>query len=77
MQYVEPALTPSILILFGFSISLGLLKQVDRRPHPPPAARPPAARSRWAWLGLGCVCPCHARGAAPNDRAPLPSRSCK
>ena len=77
VQYVEPALTPSILILFGFSISLGLLKQVDRRPHPPPAARPPAARSRWAWLGLGCVCPCHARGAAPNDRAPLPSRSCK
>ena len=30
VQYVEPALTPSILILFGFSISLGLLKQVRR-----------------------------------------------
>jgi len=26
---VEPALTPSILILFGFSISLGLLKQLQ------------------------------------------------
>ena len=81
VQYVEPALTPSILILFGFSISLGLLKQVRRRrrpgPHTAPAARPPAARWRWAWLGWGCVRPCHARGAAPNDRAPLPSRSCK
>ena len=31
VQYVEPALTPSILILFGFSISLGLLKQVCSR----------------------------------------------
>jgi len=29
VQYVEPALTPSILILFGFSISLGLLKQLQ------------------------------------------------
>ena len=29
MQYVEPALTPSILILFGFSISLGVLKQLQ------------------------------------------------
>jgi len=29
IQYVEPALTPSILILFGFSISLGLLKQLQ------------------------------------------------
>ena len=39
VQYVEPALTPSILILFAFSISLGLLKQVTRRPlaHPSPA----------------------------------------
>ena len=37
IQYVEPALTPSILILFGFSISLGVLKQVRqtraRRPE--------------------------------------------
>lgn len=30
VQYVEPALTPSILILFFFSISLGVLKQVTR-----------------------------------------------
>ena len=29
VQYVEPALTPSILILFFFSISLGLLKQLQ------------------------------------------------
>mmetsp|Transcript_30812 Transcript_30812/g.76922 ORF Transcript_30812/g.76922 Transcript_30812/m.76922 type:complete len:218 (+) Transcript_30812:27-680(+) len=29
VQYVEPALTPSILILFGFSISLGVLKQLQ------------------------------------------------
>jgi hypothetical protein len=29
VQYVEPALTPSLLILFGFSISLGLLKQLQ------------------------------------------------
>lgn len=29
VQYVEPMLTPSILILFGFSISLGLLKQLQ------------------------------------------------
>eukprot|EP00326_Haptolina_ericina_P023705 CAMPEP_0181182050 /NCGR_PEP_ID=MMETSP1096-20121128/7673_1 /TAXON_ID=156174 ORGANISM="Chrysochromulina ericina, Strain CCMP281" /NCGR_SAMPLE_ID=MMETSP1096 /ASSEMBLY_ACC=CAM_ASM_000453 /LENGTH=192 /DNA_ID=CAMNT_0023270613 /DNA_START=39 /DNA_END=617 /DNA_ORIENTATION=+ len=29
IQYVEPAMTPSILILFGFSISLGLLKQLQ------------------------------------------------
>ncbi|KAL3910150.1 MAG: hypothetical protein SGPRY_009163 [Prymnesium sp.] len=29
IQYVEPALTPSILILFGFSISLGVLKQLQ------------------------------------------------
>ena len=29
VQYVEPAMTPSILILFGFSISLGLLKQLQ------------------------------------------------
>ena len=29
VQYVEPALTPSILILFAFSISLGLLKQLQ------------------------------------------------
>jgi hypothetical protein len=77
VQYVEPALTPSILILFGFSISLGLLKQVRRRLHPPPPPTP--------WLGLGLV---RARGclpapaAAPLEppqhlRAPLPWRSCK
>jgi len=29
VQYVEPALTPSLLILFGFSISLGVLKQLQ------------------------------------------------
>ena len=29
VQYVEPAMTPSILILFFFSISLGLLKQLQ------------------------------------------------
>jgi len=29
VQYVEPALTPSILILFFFSISLGVLKQLQ------------------------------------------------
>merc|ERR1719454_1687466 len=29
VQYIEPALTPSILILFGFSISLGILKQLQ------------------------------------------------
>jgi len=29
VQYVEPAMTPSILILFLFSISLGLLKQLQ------------------------------------------------
>jgi len=29
VQYVEPAMTPAILILFGFSISLGLLKQLQ------------------------------------------------
>lgn len=29
VQYVEPVLTPSILILFFFSISLGLLKQLQ------------------------------------------------
>ena len=29
VQYVEPALTPSILILFFFSISLGILKQLQ------------------------------------------------
>jgi hypothetical protein len=29
VQYVEPALTPSILTLFGFSISLGVLKQLQ------------------------------------------------
>lgn len=29
VQYVEPALTPSVLILFAFSISLGLLKQLQ------------------------------------------------
>mmetsp|Transcript_2964 Transcript_2964/g.4878 ORF Transcript_2964/g.4878 Transcript_2964/m.4878 type:complete len:215 (-) Transcript_2964:9-653(-) len=29
VQYVEPAMTPSVLILFGFSISLGLLKQLQ------------------------------------------------
>ena len=29
VQYIEPALTPSILILFAFSISLGLLKQLQ------------------------------------------------
>ncbi|KOO24789.1 hypothetical protein Ctob_008511 [Chrysochromulina tobinii] len=29
VQYIEPCLTPSILILFFFSISLGLLKQLQ------------------------------------------------
>lgn len=29
VQYVEPALTPSVLILFAFSISLGILKQLQ------------------------------------------------
>lgn len=29
VQYVEPAMTPSIIILFFFSISLGLLKQLQ------------------------------------------------
>jgi len=29
VQYVEPAMTPSILVLFFFSISLGLLKQLQ------------------------------------------------
>ena len=29
VQYVEPVLTPSVLILFGFSISLGVLKQLQ------------------------------------------------
>ena len=29
VQYIEPAMTPSILILFFFSISLGLLKQLQ------------------------------------------------
>lgn len=29
VQYVEPALTPSLFILFFFSISLGLLKQLQ------------------------------------------------
>jgi len=29
VDVVEPLLTPSILILFGFSISLGLLKQLQ------------------------------------------------
>ena len=58
VQYVEPAMTPSILILFGFSISLGLLKQVaaaapaaPRAPHPGPA---PHARL-------------HVRGAPPRS----------
>ena len=31
VQYIFPSLTPSILILFFFSISLGLLKQVSAR----------------------------------------------
>ncbi len=29
VAYAEPALTPSIVVLFGFSISLGLLKQLQ------------------------------------------------
>ena len=44
VQYVEPALTPSILILFGFSISLGLLKQVRSRTPAALAARPHVPR---------------------------------
>ena len=39
VQYVEPAMTPSILILFGFSISLGLLKQARASPHRHPNER--------------------------------------
>ena len=46
VQYVEPALTPSILILFGFSISLGILKQVRARMRARPGIRTALARSR-------------------------------
>ena len=46
IQFVEPALTPSILILFGFSISLGVLKQVRqtraRRENTPTLMKNPA-----------------------------------
>ena len=39
VQFIEPALTPSILILFGFSISLGVLKQVCTCPLRPLSRR--------------------------------------
>ena len=79
VQYVEPALTPSILILFGFSISLGLLKQVRRLPHPP-LARPWLARVRLpgacGYLGLGCLA-IPGPFSRPTPARPLAWRSCK
>ena len=43
VQYIFPSLTPSILILFFFSISLGLLKQVSAEKH---GCSPSAWRAR-------------------------------
>ena len=67
VQYVEPALTPSILILFGFSISLGLLKQVRAPLHPHRSGQhaQAACPSRAPFSGPTPVLPL--RDAAAND----------